>query len=897
MSATDDLLQQYQGHIVPRTFHPGFVILSFLVSFIGALSTLELLNRRTSGNGLRNHVLLVGAAVTMGGVSIWSMHFVGNRAIILDEDQPELQIAYSNGFTALSFFVPIIVLIAAFVATGTNNNVSFWRIGVGGTLAGGAMSGMFYIGNASIANYRCQYTLANDLGSAATAVASSNLSLSIFFLWRASWTSSWWRRGLCGAMLANAVSGMHWCASTGTNYQLLKLKQTGHFSRNDTIMVFIILSLSVALVVAGVVARDTWMAQSNTDNARHIILAAAIFDSSGRILVRPDGLLPSEKITETYVEKSPSDTFSIENPLFQWMFQASRSWSDINSMIPRMVEHVAHLSRDVSGRSVRLISENGQPIEDYDIVFRELFCLAAASLAVRLKEQLPDAGVLWDSILPTGKVRQYPLSEGKEDSCERGESASISESLGGLGSLMFLVRRVENPSDAQKLEAAGFRFADIRQVSYIIRSGMHIETPNLSQTLTDMASYAGKSTAMDPMVHLCFFGIRARLDRYGFDILVEKGARDNLLATKLPLERLEPWHTEFLRQYDGSKVLSVQKGLAAACRGRPPPEAALAFLLDDAISDLRARINDRIINEATFSCRTVQVPCQPHSGSKDMEECTVMVLHFMIPIHYSLHGSNCEFVPLSFFKVRQMAYKDSPYQAAFTQHLHRELMSAIKEPPAAAQKSTRKQDSRPYIRRLTLGLDSYRPSVFRPAKVEGNSVPIRRGRRLSRSSPDRVSLTTFKLYGWGLGMGRGSIEDVFSDTRPTNSMNANRERRHGPSLGGILVSQEINVAISQAEETASRASQGRSQSRNPSLLLPQRTQTPSPQHNDQTGTKTNKENGFEFDSTTETDTSRQVGKNQVSTAVAVGSDDEVVTFVDELFSLCVGFRYEASLNA
>ncbi|KAJ8108572.1 hypothetical protein ONZ43_g6385 [Nemania bipapillata] len=883
MSTADDLLRQYQGHVVPRSFHSSFVILSFLVSFIGAVSTLEIINRRTSGTGFRNHVFLVSAAVTMGGISIWSMHFVGNRAIVLAQDQLELQIVYSAGFTALSFFLPIVVLLAAFIATGTNNDVSFWRI----------CRGVTYVGNASITNYRCEYTLANAIGSAVIAVVASNVALSIFFLWRASWTNSWWRRGLCGVMLAGAVSGMHWCATTGTNYRLLRLAKSQQFSRNTIVMAFTVLSFSIALVVAGVIGHETWVARSNASKARHVALAAAIFDNAGRILVRPDGLLPSEKITDTYIEKTPNDMFSIENPLFQWMFQASRNWSDIGDIIPSMANHVAHLPRDDKGGSVRLISENGQLIEDYDIIFRELFCLAATSLAGRLKETLPNIGVLWDDILPTGKVKQHYPCEDQSDFCERGESASVRESPSGLGSLMFLVRRVENSSDVQKLEAAGFRFADVCQVSGIIRSGMHIETQNLSHTLSGMAKCAAQSTTIDPIVHMCFFGVRARLDRYGFDILVEKGVRNGLLASKLPLERLEPWHTEFLRPYDGLNVLSLQQQLAIVCSGQSPSEAVFASFLIDAIDALRARVDDGIIDAATFSCQTVQVPCRPRPGSGGMEDCTVMVLHFIIPIHYSLQGAGCEFVPLNFFKLQQMMYKDSPYQAAFIQHLYRELIPAIREMPTAAQKPTHQRGLHRCIQRLTLGLGSYKRSVLRLVDEEGGYFPAGRRRGLSRGSLDRVSVTAPKL--WGLGMDMSSL-DIFTDMPHKNSIDTDQGKRYVSSLGGILVSQEIKVAVSQAEDektdkTTGQTSQDQQQSCNPSLLFYQQSLTLFPERDGHAKVDMDGDGKSELQLATRTaDTSGQVEQALVSTMVAGGTDDKVVTFVDELLSLCVEFR-------
>ena len=55
MSKTaEELFRKYGGDYVPRTVHGGFVALSYVVSLIGALSTLELINRRTSRRGLFN---------------------------------------------------------------------------------------------------------------------------------------------------------------------------------------------------------------------------------------------------------------------------------------------------------------------------------------------------------------------------------------------------------------------------------------------------------------------------------------------------------------------------------------------------------------------------------------------------------------------------------------------------------------------------------------------------------------------------------------------------------------------------------------------------------------------------------------------------------------------------
>ena len=156
----------------------------------------------------------------MGGIAIWCMHYIGNRAIVLDDGQTVLQIAYNPGFTALSFFVPILVLLAAFIALGSDDRVSIFRVSMGASLAGSAICGMHYLGQAGISNYTSVYDVKNVVGSAVIAIAASIVALSVFFVPRVTWTNSWWKRALCAIILAGAVSGMHWLASVGTQYRL-----------------------------------------------------------------------------------------------------------------------------------------------------------------------------------------------------------------------------------------------------------------------------------------------------------------------------------------------------------------------------------------------------------------------------------------------------------------------------------------------------------------------------------------------------------------------------------------------------------------------------------------------------------------------------------------------------
>ncbi|KAF3765938.1 hypothetical protein M406DRAFT_37499, partial [Cryphonectria parasitica EP155] len=672
-SSADQLLAQWQGQIVPRSFNAGFVTLSYVVSLIGAASTLELINRRTAPKGRINHLLLISAAVTMGGIAIWCMHYIGNRAIDIGDGNPQLQIAYSGGFTALSFFMPIIVLLAAFVAIGTNERVSWWRVAVGGTLAGAAICGMHYLGNASINNYVCIYNVPNVVGAALIAVAASIIALSVFFVLRSSWTNSWWKRGMSAVLLAGAVSGMHWCASTGTQYKLVSLAGTDQLSRNTTVIVVICLSIGACVIMAGFAMYAARLRQHYASKAQQVVLAAAVFDKHGRVLVSTDGLLPSEKITKTFLERTPQDSFTVAHPLFHWVFQVSRNWSSITSIIGGITNHLGHLphtGRDNISGDIKLITDHGELIENYDIIFRELFCAAAAGLADQLKTPLTNVGILWDQIIATGgghAVQQAPVRRCQQDVERSGPttSGSVSEDQAekglvrqqiselGRGSLMFLVRRVESNSEVQALTAAGYRFAELHQVSGIIGSSMQIKTWGFEDKLRDMAGYAEENRIMEPGVHVALFGVRARVNNaYGFDVLARRDARNLLPAVQMPLARLDAWQLTFLRQLERMTPSQIVRRLNSL-QNLSPKEVTFASQLTDSIEALRGWLEDKVFDEAVLCPRTVEVPCRPVSPGSGPGTCTVITFRIVISIHMHVESPQCGFVPLNLFKVHQ----------------------------------------------------------------------------------------------------------------------------------------------------------------------------------------------------------------------------------------------------
>lgn len=86
MATPEQLLQDWQGKIVPQSFNGGFVTLSYVVSLIGAASTLELINRRTAIKGIFNQY-----ASRLGHI------FIHVFAILLTIQSSPRQLRHYNG--------------------------------------------------------------------------------------------------------------------------------------------------------------------------------------------------------------------------------------------------------------------------------------------------------------------------------------------------------------------------------------------------------------------------------------------------------------------------------------------------------------------------------------------------------------------------------------------------------------------------------------------------------------------------------------------------------------------------------------------------------------------------------------------------------------------------------
>ncbi|PBP21700.1 hypothetical protein BUE80_DR007606 [Diplocarpon rosae] len=732
---SDDDLAALHGKIVTRTFKAGYVVLSYLVSYIGAFTTLEIIMKRTGSRGWYNWFLLAAVALSMGGIAIWCMHFVGNCAIVLGSGQAQIQIVISPGFTALSFFIPILVVFIAFGVVGSDES-SITRVILGGILAGLGVCGMHFLGQAGIANYDCIYDVANFVSAAVIAVVASVVALVFFFISRSAWQASWWKRALVGVILASAVSGMHWVASVGTNY---RYKETGTQLANTTpisttVVIIIVMSILCCAILVFLSLVEQARYRKMAKRAEQVVLATAIFDSNGRLLVTQEGLLPTKKIANSWMERSFEDIFNVAHPVFLWIFRASRNWYGISTLVPGMRKHIRRSGikrRHGSLDETVLFNDEGIQINDFSIVFRELFCIAAAELASDLHQPIDKLGVLYDEILVTG-LGATAAEKGKKSIATAASSLLDVEREAdtlGKGQLLFLVSRASRYEVENLLSAGGFTFANTESVLPVIANSLRIGPRGLSRRLEIMRHYCTDHHVLEPGFHVAFFAIRASLavGKRGFDVLVRRDAKNQLPTMQAPIEKLEPWHVEYLKSMDSQTISVIVKQLFKASKPSNKSQSQRDFAkhLLKTIEVLKEEIEDTIFNDAMLIATPFEVPCRGHDEYSPPGVALLIAFRMILPLQGRAPGRKLTFTPLALFKAQQRVYRNSPDHKYFARSVHREFAPLMDNRRSFSGEDVSESTSFPLTFRNSISSRLSRNDIAMGAHIDmyGNAVP------------------------------------------------------------------------------------------------------------------------------------------------------------------------------
>lgn len=215
-----------------------FVVLSILVAMFASYVALEFAILLTRSKGLARSIWLTCGAFAMG-IGIWSMHFVGMLAF----DMPGMKMAYDLPLLFLSIFIAIgASLLALYIVS--RDRVSFWAFAAGGVAMAGAISGMHYVGMASMrmeAGIRWNYYLV-ALSILIAIVASFSALFVALHIRKQSERS--WLQFLASAFMGIAISGMHYTGMVAATF----VHEQGHGLPKEDLVATDGLAIAVAVM-------------------------------------------------------------------------------------------------------------------------------------------------------------------------------------------------------------------------------------------------------------------------------------------------------------------------------------------------------------------------------------------------------------------------------------------------------------------------------------------------------------------------------------------------------------------------------------------------------------------------------------------------------------------------
>src|SRR3954469_23941550 len=90
--------------LVTTSYQFAYVALSFVISVLGSFVALTAATRVRQRNGSISLVNTVSAGLALGGIGVWSMHFIGMVALKLD---------LASGYSMVETLVSLVAAIAA----------------------------------------------------------------------------------------------------------------------------------------------------------------------------------------------------------------------------------------------------------------------------------------------------------------------------------------------------------------------------------------------------------------------------------------------------------------------------------------------------------------------------------------------------------------------------------------------------------------------------------------------------------------------------------------------------------------------------------------------------------------------------------------------------------------
>jgi NO-binding membrane sensor protein with MHYT domain len=247
------------GHAHHFAMGTWLLFFAYLVSVVGCVIGLACTLQARRGDGTPRLGWLAAAAVSIGGVGIWLMHFIA----MLGFDTPGTPVRYDIGRTAFSAALSIAAVFLGLVVFGVRTRFSLWRLLLGGLIMGLAVNLMHYTGMWAV---QIQGTITyNDALvwlSVAIAVVAATVAL-----WFTVLFDGIALRLMAGGVMGIAVTAMHYTgmAAIEVHIDTAATPPSGVEVFTFLFPVFVLAVLALAVPIYAVLMASTW--QENEEAA------------------------------------------------------------------------------------------------------------------------------------------------------------------------------------------------------------------------------------------------------------------------------------------------------------------------------------------------------------------------------------------------------------------------------------------------------------------------------------------------------------------------------------------------------------------------------------------------------------------------------------------------------
>lgn len=231
---------------VVSSYDSTYVLLSFFIAFVGSFVALSAARRMIGPGGTINQFDLLAATLALGGIGVWTMHFVGMAALRMD-----LRVGYSMVETVIS-------LVVVCAATGfglvhvAREPSNLKRLLVAGATVGLGVVVMHYLGmyGMRFGGY-INWSFALVAASIGIAVVAATAAL-----WLAFNTQPVALRLVAAAVMAVAVCAMHYTGMAAADFvcttadRLAPPRGFGVIISTDLPDVVMVMAIGIALVLS-----------------------------------------------------------------------------------------------------------------------------------------------------------------------------------------------------------------------------------------------------------------------------------------------------------------------------------------------------------------------------------------------------------------------------------------------------------------------------------------------------------------------------------------------------------------------------------------------------------------------------------------------------------------------